>query len=1051
MTTPGKTRIYDLARNSLPESLSEKDRKNLQSSLTKQIIEICKDLGQTNKTPSSSIDNSLVAKIMPLLKTDANLPNPHNSTQAARSEKQKPASSLANNSKAVSKAPRVLRRIEKSEDDQDEEFESEDLHSNNMKDSEEIPEDMEEVKPIISSSQDDSKELATELKEKLPENLLPEKTPDNKPDELGLEITDRIISTNNIPANIQEETEKIVKENTKENIELVTAVETKTEETLKDKARDLEITKLPIPATVPTNNIALEVQPDKIEEPKATFKFDRNAPISPIRASSQNFDRRNNNVAGMPPRNIKRNNQANLEQNRFRSSNSNEQEQRSGQVVSNNSQTANQQNNNRPSYQQQRPISVNNNTRPNEVSTTTTPGNSQQPYRVAKPINSSLTAVRRKPIGNAPLANNQRRGPGGGRGGANNNDANKGNNLAGGRFGFGGNNAKPGKEQVVENRPTELKITRPVTVKELAVLMEINETEIIRNLFLKGIMRTVNQTLEMDLMIEVAEALGCKVTAEQARSDQDEGLASRLKILVDNQNTFSSSATTLRPPVVTIMGHVDHGKTTLLDSIRKSKHSITASESGGITQHIGAYQIDVTDYDDKIRKVTFLDTPGHEAFTALRARGAQVTDIAILVVAADDGVMPQTIEAIAHAKAAGVPIIVAVNKIDKPDANPDRVLTQLIEHELVVEDYGGSVVCAKISAKQNLNLDDLLTKITLVADAELQEKLLSHNESPALGAVIEAALSPSRGPVATLLVQNGTLKKGDSIAVGASSGRVRAIFNDLGKEIMEAPPSTPVQILGLDNLPQAGDIFRVFKNAQEAKSSAHEVKDSLANKRRVNKGLEYFSSQVREGKAKELAVVIKADMQGSAEAVASELSKLSSNEVVIRIIHCAAGAVTENDVNLASATNAIIVNFNSVVDSSSSKAAQENAVPIYNYNIIYQITDAVQKAINGLLEPERVDIKHGQAEIRQIFTAGKNKIAGCSVQSGKLVRGSMAKVFRNKKELANIKLDNLKRFKDDAKEVLEGFECGLSFDGFNDLEIGDIIESWGFEMQERKD
>ena len=1045
MSTVGKTRIYDLARNLSPDILSEKDRKNLQTSLTKQIIELCKDFGENNKTASSSIDNSLIDKITPLLKIEDNLPKSKNIDspksnlgQTSKTQKSKPTTSLIDQSK-LSKTPRVLRRIEKTEDDEieSEELQPEEfLHANNMKDHPEIGDDLQ---PVVNNIAELPYIADQDLPIKPNEESLEEK---DEQKELHSKIADRIINTDNIQQNIEEKTKQIVEENIKENIELASAVETKTEENLKEKSTSLDSIK---PIESNTFDIKPEIENENnsiiTEEPKATFKFDRNAPISPVRVSSQNSNRRiNNNSASVAPRNIKRNNQANPEQNRFRSSNT-EQDQRSGQVASQNNQLNN--NINRP--YQQRPNNPNNNAPAANTNTTGT----SQPYRVAKPINSSLTPVRRKPTGNAPLANNQRRGPGNNRNASN--DPSKGNNSANSRFGFAGNNAKPNKEQVAENRPTELKITRPVTVKELAVLMEVNETEIIRNLFLKGIMRTVNQTLEMDLMIEVAEALGCKITAEQAHSDQDEGLASRLKILVDNQNIVSSSPTTLRPPVVTIMGHVDHGKTTLLDSIRKSKHSITASESGGITQHIGAYQIDVIDYDNKARKVTFLDTPGHEAFTALRARGAQVTDIAILVVAADDGVMPQTIEAIAHAKAAGVPIIVAVNKIDKPDSNPDRVLTQLIEHELVVEDYGGSVVCAKISAKQNLNLDDLLTKITLVADAELQEKLLAHNESPALGAVIEAALSPSRGPVATLLVQNGTLKKGDSIAVGASSGRVRAIFNDLGKEILVAPPSTPVQILGLDNLPQAGDIFRVFKNAQEAKSSANEVKDSLANKRRVNKGLEYFSSQVREGKAKELAVVIKADMQGSAEAVASELSKLSSNEVVVRIIHCAAGAVTENDVNVASATNAIIVNFNSVVDSSSSKAAQENAVPIYNYNIIYQITDAVQKAINGLLEPERIDIKHGQAEIRQIFMAGKNKIAGCSVQSGKLVRGSMAKVFRNKKELANIKLDNLKRFKDDAKEVLEGFECGLSFDGFNDLEIGDIIESWGFEMQERKD
>jgi translation initiation factor IF-2 len=653
--------------------------------------------------------------------------------------------------------------------------------------------------------------------------------------------------------------------------------------------------------------------------------------------------------------------------------------------------------------------------------------NTTQPYRVAKPINNTF-ATRRKPA--APPAG--RRAPG--------------------KPSFQNKPTISPREKAASQetiKPTELVLTHAVTVKELAVLLNVQETEVIRNLFLKGVMRTVNQTLEVNLIQEVAADLGCIITIEQPKSDQSEDLASRLKELVDVHTVDESKDLVNRPPVVTIMGHVDHGKTTLLDSIRKVKLQITSTESGGITQHIGAYQIDVTDYDHKVRKVTFLDTPGHEAFTALRARGAQVTDIAILVVAADDGVMPQTIEAIAHAKAAGVPIIVAVNKIDKPDANPDRVLTQLIEHGLVVEDYGGPVVCSKISAKQNLNLNDLLTKITLVADAELGDKLLSNPSSLAVGAVIEAALSPSRGPVATLLIQSGTLKKGDAIAAGTSCGRVRAIFNDIGREIEEAPPATPVQILGLDTLPQAGDTFRVFKNLQESKAFATIAREKMMEQKRGSRGLEFFSSQVREGTAKELPVIIKADVQGSAEAIASELNKLSTDQVRVRIVHCAAGAVTENDVNLASATNSIIVNFHSVLESTATRIAAEQNVPIYTYNIIYQISDAIRKALGGLLEPERIEVKYGQVEIRQVFPSGKTKIAGCYVTEGKIVRGSIAKIIRNKKELVTLRLDSLKRFKDDAKEVLEGFECGIVFDGFNDFLEGDIIESWGVEFQER--
>lgn len=598
------------------------------------------------------------------------------------------------------------------------------------------------------------------------------------------------------------------------------------------------------------------------------------------------------------------------------------------------------------------------------------------------------------------------------------------------------------REQERQEKPEILELKSTLTVQELAEKLLINETEIIRVLFLKGIMKTITQTLDRELIEQVAQEFNCEVIWEDEEIDTE--LTSKLKTLVD---THASDSLQPRPPVVTIMGHVDHGKTTLLDSIRAAKKDITAGESGGITQHIGAYQVEVTDHEDRRRKITFLDTPGHEAFTALRARGAQVTDIAILIVSADDGVMPQTIEAISHAKAAGVPIIIAVNKIDKPDANPDMVLGQLAEHDLIVEDYGGTTVCTKISAKEKLNLDDLLAKITLVADIELEEKLKADPAKKAVGAVIEASLSSNKGTVATVLVQSGTLRKGDSVVAGTASGRIRAIFDDNGNEIDEAPPASPVQILGLDSQPQAGDVFEITNTVQEAKAQAN--KEKINQKTKLASSLESLSSKIREGSVKELPIVIKADVQGSAEALVQELGKLSNDEVSVRIIHCAAGAVNESDINLAATAGAILVNFNSVVDATSSKLAKDNNVSIYTYNIIYQVTDAVKKALGGLLEDERIDIKHGEAEVREIFTIGKTKIAGCSVLSGKMVSGETAKIIRDGKELMILSLTTLKRFKDNVKEVQSGFECGIFLDGFHDYKEGDIIESWGIETKER--
>ncbi len=590
------------------------------------------------------------------------------------------------------------------------------------------------------------------------------------------------------------------------------------------------------------------------------------------------------------------------------------------------------------------------------------------------------------------------------------------------------------------DKPKSVILTSALTVKQLAEKLLLPETEIVKTLFTKGVMRTVNQTVELEVAIDCAKSLEYEVITEIEKEE----VSLRADISQELEENLIP-----RPPVVTIMGHVDHGKTSLLDAIRETKLKITDQESGGITQHIGAYQVEVVDYDGNKRLITFLDTPGHEAFTALRARGAQVTDIAILVVAADDGVMPQTIEAINHAKAAGVPIVIAMNKIDKENAQPDKVLGQLADHELLIEDYGGKTVCSKISAKKRINLDDLLTKITLVADAELQAKLRANPNAEGTGAVIEAELSKERGPIAHLLVQNGTLKKGDCLVAGTVAGRVRAMFDDHGKEVLEAPPSFPVEIIGLPDVPRAGDVFQVYKTYQEAKEVA--LKNKLKEQEKHETyGLIDFASKVREGQEHELKVIIKADVQGSAEAIATEVMKLSSQTVLVRPMHVGSGNISENDINLAASTKAIVIGFHVNADANAQKAAQEQGVDIRNYEVIYKITEDLEKAVLGLLEPEKEEVKLGIAEVRQIFTFGKgNKIAGSYVLEGKIQRNQIARVYRNNKVVFEGKIDNLKRFKDDAKEVLTGFECGISFDKFQDLIEGDRIECWTIIEKER--
>ncbi|MBU6450353.1 MAG: translation initiation factor IF-2 [Cyanobacteria bacterium REEB67] len=582
--------------------------------------------------------------------------------------------------------------------------------------------------------------------------------------------------------------------------------------------------------------------------------------------------------------------------------------------------------------------------------------------------------------------------------------------------------------------PKVIVLTTNLTVQELAAKMQVPETEVIKRLFMKGIARTVNMIVELEIARDLAVEMEYEVLSEEEVNPD------AVKEEVPELSDEDKAALVSRPPVVTIMGHVDHGKTSLLDAIRQTKFLLTDSEHGGITQHIGAYHVEVPDEEGHMRQIVFLDTPGHEAFSAMRARGANVTDIAILVVAADDGVMPQTIEAIDHVKAAGVPIIVAVNKIDKAGADPEKVLSQLMNYELVAEKYGGQTVTVEVSAKKRTGLDQLLEMILLVSDVL---ELKANPEKPAVGVIIEAELSRGKGAVATALVENGTLREGDFIVAGSKCGRVRALFDDREKRVKAAGPSMPVQVLGLDEVPQAGDTFQVVSDAQGMKmlAEAHRLTEGSRAQHHVT--LESLHELLERGEVKDLNIIVKADVQGTAEAIADTIRKLGSGEVQTRILRTASGDISENDVNLAASSNAIIVGFNVNPDQNASRVAEGAGVDIRTYSIIYQITDDITSAIQGLLKPIREEVNIGQAEVRQIFKVGKGTIiAGCMVLSGKVQRSSLARIERNGAIIFEGKLDTLKRFKDDAKEVAQGFECGMSFDKFSDLQIGDKINSY---------
>lgn len=591
----------------------------------------------------------------------------------------------------------------------------------------------------------------------------------------------------------------------------------------------------------------------------------------------------------------------------------------------------------------------------------------------------------------------------------------------------------------------QIVVNQPMTISELSDKIQKTPAEIVKFLMLNGVMATVNQLIDVDVIKKVCAEYEIEVLDEDidAYIEQEMEKEEKAKALTEVDKKLLKR----RAPVISIMGHVDHGKTTLLDSIRASKHKIVASEVGGITQSIGAYTVYLGDKNEK--KIVFLDTPGHEAFTEMRARGAKATDIAILVVAADDGIMPQTIEAINHAKAAEIPIIVAVNKVDKPGANPDRVLQQLTEHGLVPEEWGGDTITVKVSALQGTGIDELLEYILLVADVQ---DLKANPKAEASGVVIEANLDKGKGPVATLLVQNGTLRAGNCIVVGTACGRVRALLSDSGERIQKAEPSTPVEVLGLSEVPQAGDHFEVVKNEKEMKAIVADRKEKERDKRlEAMLPAHIRRESVGDDDIPQLNLIIKANTHGSAEAVAQAIAQVESKEITTKIIHVGVGDISEADVMLAAASNALILGFTVKEDGNALASAEREGVTIKKYDIIYQLLEDVEKTLLSLLEPEIKEVELGKAEIRQVFTIGKtNKIAGCYVTEGKIVRSKDAVLYRNGEEIFRGAIDQLKRFKDDVKEVAQGFECGISFSKFNDIQIGDIIEVSTKEEVERK-
>ena len=602
--------------------------------------------------------------------------------------------------------------------------------------------------------------------------------------------------------------------------------------------------------------------------------------------------------------------------------------------------------------------------------------------------------------------------------------------ATGTRGGIGGRGFGAGRGLGIERPTPSVAIPPYLTVKELAELMGVNPTAIISEMMKHGVLATINQQIDYETGAIVAIGLGYEVS--EAKPEVEEDLGEKLAA---EQEAADSGRLTSRPPVVTIMGHVDHGKTKLLDSIRSA--NVVATEAGGITQHIGAYQVELQG-----RKITFLDTPGHEAFTAMRARGAQVTDIVILVVAADDGVMPQTVEALSHAKAAGVPIVVAINKMDKEDANPDRVMTQLSEHELVPVAWGGETEFIPVSARAGTGIQDLLETILLVADIQNYK---ANPQRLASGTIVEAEMDRNRGPIATVLIQNGTLNLRDYVVAGATWGRVKAMQDDKGRKLRKAEPAMPAEILGLTAVPQAGDTLIVAPDETTAK----DIAEQRARQRRMEEAaqgikavsLDDLFAQIQAGKVKELRIILKADVQGSLEAISQTLAKLTTDTVKVSVLHKATGGITESDVALASASGAIIIGFNVRPDATAKRAADKNRVDIRFYDIIYNLSEDIENAMKGMLEPTYHDVTDGYAEVRAVFRLPKNEqAAGLMVTEGKVLRNSRVRLLRNGAVIYDGTISALKRFKDDVREVAQGYECGISLENFNDFEDGDTLE-----------
>ena len=587
--------------------------------------------------------------------------------------------------------------------------------------------------------------------------------------------------------------------------------------------------------------------------------------------------------------------------------------------------------------------------------------------------------------------------------------------------------------EIAKKTPLTVKIPDAIGVGELASRMKKTGAEVVKTLMKNGVMASLSDVIDFDTAAIIAEELGCKVEKEVIVTIEER--------LID---TAEDKEEDLEPraPVVVVMGHVDHGKTSLLDYIRNAH--VAAGEAGGITQHIGAYQVNVQG-----KTITFLDTPGHEAFTAMRARGAMITDVAILVVAADDGIMPQTVESINHAKAANIPIIVAINKMDKPEANPERIKEQLTKYELVPEEWGGETIICPISAKTGEGIDNLLEMVNLTA--EMQELKANPNRS-AHGAVIEARLDKGRGPVATLLVQNGTLKQGDVIIAGTAVGRVRAMTSAKGEKLTEAGPSVPVEIIGMGEVPGAGDDFHAVADERMARELVEQRKheQKMAASAPVGKvSLEDLFSQIKQGEMKDLNIIVKADVQGSAEAVKASLEKLSNEEVRVRVIHCAVGAISESDVMLATTSNAIIVGFNVRPDNNAKESAARNNVDMRMYRVIYDCINEIETAMKGMLAPKFKEVELGQAEVRNVFRiTGVGMVAGCYVTSGKMQRGAQMRLLRDNIVIYDGAIASLQRFKDSVKEVAQGYECGITFEKFQDIKEGDVIEAYLMEQIE---